>query len=113
MTAERGVGRNSEAYCAVCNRCPTHKTSQAHTSIQTLQAICLHAAGPISGIYALLNKAVKGGIGPIGHSCHMAVLDRVEVQVIHMRAKVRLIADAVFPVTPLPDATLAPGSALL
>ncbi|MNR53398.1 hypothetical protein D3C85_1734080 [compost metagenome] len=45
-------------------------------------------------------------VRPVGHLGCMAVFHRVEVHVIHVAAKVLVVADAVFPVAPLPDAAL-------
>ena len=43
---------------------------------------------------------------PIGHTCHQAVFGRIDVDVIDMLGKIRLIAYEMFPISPLPYTTL-------
>lgn len=41
----------------------------------------------------------------------VAVLDRIDVDVIHMLHPISLVTDPVFPIAPLPDAAFPPGLA--
>src|SRR5262249_8483387 len=43
------------------------------------------------------------------HLTHVAVLDRIEVDVVDVALKITLVAQRVLPVASLPDPTLAPG----
>jgi len=51
---------------------------------------------------------MKAGEWPISGPGYETVLDRVEMDVIHMSGIVAFVADRVFPIAPLPDAALAP-----
>jgi hypothetical protein len=50
---------------------------------------------------------MERGERPIAHGIHMAVLDRIEVDVIDMSPQIDIVADRMFPVAPLPDPSLA------
>lgn len=62
------------------------------------------ATCPIGRRPTLPNKSVEARMRPIGESLDMAVLDRIPVAVIDMPGEILLVADQVFPVTPLPQA---------
>lgn len=61
--------------------------------------------------------AVKAGVGPVGGASDKAVFDGVVVDVVDVMLVVGIVADEVFPITPLPDAafasSLACGAAVL
>lgn len=46
---------------------------------------------------------MEGGVGPIGHPGDMAMLEGVDMDVIHMAAVILLIPDQVSPIMALPD----------
>ena len=62
--------------------------------------------GPIDWIRASRHVVHEAGMWPIGGAWRPAVLHRVVVDVIHASMEIRIIADLVFPIPPLPDATL-------
>ena len=68
---------------------------------------------PVVWIDALLHEAVEGGIWPIFYIGHQPMLERIEVDVIHMGVEVFLVANFVIPEAPLPNRPLpAPGTRL-
>jgi len=46
-------------------------------------------------------------IGPIRYSPNQAVLEGVYIHIIHMTPEVGFVTDEMFPITSLPDSTLA------
>ena len=64
-------------------------------------------AGPIGGVAAEADHAVKGRIRPIPDARDVAVPDRVEMDVIGVAPKIGFVAQRVLPITALPDAALA------
>jgi hypothetical protein len=66
-------------------------------------------ACPILGIDSKLHHTMERRIRPIADSRHEPVLDRVDMDVIHMTREIVLIANGMFPIAPLPDATFAFG----
>ena len=58
---------------------------------------------PVLGKYSELHHAVKRRMRPIPNSWHMAVLDGIEMDVIHVALEVRFIADRVLPKPALPN----------
>ena len=46
---------------------------------------------------------MEAGVRPITHACDQAVLDRIEVQIVHLTAPIRFITNQVFPKPRLPD----------
>ena len=69
----------------------------------------LYIARPIRGINAELHHAVKRRMGPVGHSCHKTMLQRIDVDMIDVTHEVVLIANGVLPIAALPDSALALG----
>src|SRR5262245_5257826 len=61
---------------------------------------------PILGVHTRQNHSVKRRIGPILHSRYMAVLHRIEVNVVGVALKIALVPYRVLPVSPLPNAPL-------
>ena len=61
------------------------------------------ASRPIRRINTPLHKPMKRRIRPIAYTSDQAMLERVDVNVIHVRTKIRLIANQVFPISTLPD----------
>ncbi len=57
---------------------------------------------PIRRINTPLNQPVKSRIRPIRQPFDQTMLERIDMDVIHMRPKIRLIADQVFPISALP-----------
>src|SRR5690606_11177514 len=64
------------------------------------------ARRPIRRIHPSTHRAMKGGIRPIHHASDVAVLERVDMDVIRVTTEILFIADLVLPVAPLPDAAL-------
>ena len=69
--------------------------------------------GPILRIDAETNHAMKRGIRPIAHARDVAMLDRIEMDVIGMAREVGVVAQRVLPIAPLPDAAFAARGAAL
>src|SRR5690606_17933493 len=61
---------------------------------------------PIRRIHPSTHRAMKGGIRTIHHASDVAVLERVDMDVIRVTTEILFIADLVLPVAPLPDAAL-------
>ena len=61
-------------------------------------------ATPIHRQQSVFYVAVKGAVRPIRYPVDIAVFDWIEVDVIDMPLEVCIIADCVFPKSPLPDA---------
>lgn len=62
--------------------------------------------GPVRIDSSVANVSMDAGPAPIRRACHMTVFHRIVVDVIEMPREVRVVTDAVLPVTPLPDAPL-------
>src|SRR2546421_12199061 len=54
-----------------------------------------------------LHVAMKRRMRPIADAGDQAVLDRIDVAILDVAAKVLIVADQMFPESTLPDATLA------
>lgn len=67
--------------------------------------------GPLQRIGAEPNPPVKRGIRPIPHARRVAVLDRIEMDVIDVPCKIDPVAQRVLPITALPNPALALGGA--
>ena len=67
----------------------------------------LGPARPILRVDAPTNETMKGRVRPFHHRSNPAVLDRVEMHVIHVCSEIRLALDRVLPITPMPDTPLA------
>jgi len=63
----------------------------------------IHRPASILRIDAARHITMEGGIWPIGHPRNMTMLERVDMDVIHMVAVILLIPDQVFPIMALPD----------
>ena len=64
-------------------------------------------ARPIWRVHPLLNKPVKSRIRPITHVSDQAVFQRIDMNIIQMRPKVRLVAYQMLPLTALPNTSFA------
>lgn len=84
-----------------------NETCQCLLGFAALSANLRLTAGPVGWQQALGDMAVNGGEGPVRGTLGVAMLDRIEVDVIDVPLQVVLTADAVLPVTSLPDAPLA------
>jgi hypothetical protein len=60
------------------------------------------APGPIRRINTLLDQTMKSRIRPIHQPFDQTMLERIDMDVIHVRTKIRLIANQVFPISTLP-----------
>jgi hypothetical protein len=67
------------------------------------------AAHPSRRVHAAGHTATKRGMRPLRRVRDQTVLHRVEMNVIHMRREVPVVADRVLPVSPLPDTAFAPA----
>jgi hypothetical protein len=65
------------------------------------------AADPPRRVKPAGDAAAKGGTWPFGRVLNETVLHWIEVNVVHMRHQIPVVADRVLPVSPLPDAALA------
>src|SRR5262249_31715728 len=65
-------------------------------------------AAPVSRQQTVLHIAVEATVRPIADPSDIAVLHRIEVDVIDMTLEVRIVADCVLPKPSLPDARFAP-----
>src|SRR5512132_120641 len=61
---------------------------------------------PVDRIKPAPNAGLERGIRPVCDVPDIAVFDGIEMDVIHMRGKVAVVAYAVLPKTPLPDPAL-------
>src|SRR4030067_3694756 len=61
---------------------------------------------PVNRIKPLRNTSTKTRIRPIHHAPRRHMLHGIEMQIIHMTRIIPLIADCMFPETPLPDTPL-------
>jgi hypothetical protein len=52
---------------------------------------------------------MEAAVGPIASSIYVAVLYRIEMNVVDVARQVGIIADRVFPITTLPNSLLALG----
>jgi hypothetical protein len=50
---------------------------------------------------------VECGVRPILHPLHIAVLERIDMYIIHMPLIIGIITDLMLPIVALPDATFA------
>ena len=64
------------------------------------------AARPIRRINTLLYQPMKSRMRPICQPFDQAMFDRIDMDVIHMGRKIRIIANQVFPITALPNPPL-------
>src|SRR5271156_2732440 len=69
--------------------------------------IVVRIACPVERTDAKPDHAMEGRMRPISCARNMAVLDRIEMNVIHMLFEIGVVAQRVLPVAPLPDAALA------
>jgi hypothetical protein len=67
------------------------------------------AADPIKRIEAAFGARPEGRVRPLRRRRNEAVLDGIEMDVIHVRGTVRVVADGVLPKAALPDAAFAVG----
>ena len=65
------------------------------------------SGSPIARQDARTHVTVERRMRPVGHALRMSVFHRVEVDVIDVRAQVRIVADEVFPESRLPWAATA------
>ena len=65
------------------------------------------ATSPIRRIDTMRCQQVKRRIRPVNHPAHQTMLERIDMDVIHVRSKIPIVANQVFPITSLPDATFA------
>jgi hypothetical protein len=70
-----------------------------------------NSAGPIDRIGTEPDPAAKRGEWPVPHADGVAVLHRIEMDVIEVTHEVVLAAQGVLPVPPLPDPALGFGGA--
>jgi hypothetical protein len=61
---------------------------------------------PVHRIKPLSNADFERRVGPVCNVRDIAVFDRIEMDVIHMRGEVGIVAYAVLPKTPLPNSAL-------
>ena len=64
----------------------------------------LTSSRPIHRINTLLDQWMKSRIWPFPHSFYQTMFERIDMDIIHMRTKIRVIANQVFPIAALPYA---------
>jgi hypothetical protein len=62
------------------------------------------ATSPVRRIIPLFNQPMKSRMWPIHQPLDQSVFERIDMDVIHMGAKIRLIANQVLPISALPNA---------
>ena len=67
-------------------------------------------SSPIGSEQSSFDKAVEAAVRPIGYACDVAVLHRVEVNIVDVSLEIFIVANCVLPVTALPDAFLPLGN---
>ena len=67
---------------------------------------------PVAGYDAIGDEAMDRRVRPVGCARDVAVLDRVDMDVVDVVGEVALIADGVFPVTALPETPFAGAQAI-
>jgi hypothetical protein len=80
------------------------KAKRAHRLLAERPLYLLHIASPIRRKQTAFDITTKAAMRPIGHARNVSVLHRIEVDVIDMTLKIRIIANGVLPVPALPDA---------
>jgi hypothetical protein len=80
---------------------------RAHHSLTERPGNLFHIPTPIGRQQAPFNVAMKAAVRPISDTGDVAVLDRIEVNVVNVPLKVGIIANGVFPIATLPNALLA------
>ena len=86
--------------CSVLRRTPSchpHRFRLSHSR-----------PGPIAGIDTHLQEPVERRISPVQHPRNIPMLDRVVVDVIHLKLVIRVVPYGVFPKTSLPDTPFLP-----
>jgi hypothetical protein len=78
--------------------CPTSRLA-----IFTITNTC----PPVRIDIASLNKSMNGGMWPFGRVFNIAMLHRVDVNIVHVVCEILIIANQMFPETALPDATFS------
>jgi hypothetical protein len=53
---------------------------------------------------------MKAGVGPVRYASNQPMLQRVEMQIVHMMPIVAFVSDQMLPIPPLPDTSFASGS---
>ena len=95
-----GLSQRSRVGRAKALRCPTSFP----------EACCIGQIGmarPIQRIRPVFREAVKARIGSVRHPRHIAMFDRIVVEIVAMAFKILVITDLVFPITVLPDGLFA------
>ncbi len=60
-------------------------------------------ACPVLRISAFLHQTMKRRIWPVCHTFNQAVFHRIDMHIIHVRTKIRFVANQAFPIAALPD----------
>ena len=76
-----------------------------------MSALDRRVPGPIHRIGTKAHPAAKRGKWPVPDAHGVAVLHRIEVNVIEVPPKIILVAQRVLPISPLPNPSLALGGA--
>lgn len=81
-------------------------------------SICIFQCGlissrPVTWIYTRIGQAVKGRVWPVNYAFYQSMFHRVDMYVIHVCLKIRIISNEVFPIASLPDTPLTPAGAHL
>ena len=83
------------------------KAKRAHPSFAERSLNILRAPAPIRWKRPALGIAMETAVRPIGYTRNVPVLHWIEMNVIDMALKIRLISNRAFPITTLPDTLLA------
>src|SRR3954464_2190653 len=88
--------------------CPPY--ASARKSFAERSVNVAHVASPIRRKQALPDVSMKAAVRPIGNARHVAMLDRVEMDVIDVPGEICVAANGVLPIAPLPDPFFALGN---
>ena len=69
--------------------------------------LILKPTRPISRIHSLCHQMMKGRKRPIAHPLDQAMLERIDMHIIHVRRKILVVANQMLPIAPLPNPTFA------
>jgi hypothetical protein len=72
-----------------------------------------HWPEPVLGIQAAPDAGFEGRMRPVGHMRDVLMFHRIEVDIVHMRSEILVVADGMLPEPPLPDAALPAAFARL
>ena len=79
------------------------KAKRAHRSLTELSLNLPDIPAPIRIQHSTFNITMEAAMRPIHDARHMAVLDRIEVNIVDVTFEIRIVSDRVLPKAALPD----------